>query len=309
MRRPMLWLLAVAVVGNDRRRTLVRARRVPENSVLVLELNGEIDEAPPRDLLSQWKARGPALPSLLLLLDMAGADARVKAVLLHVRTLSVGYARLQELRDALSRVRSAGKTVIALVDETSLNATRELYLASAADKIFIEPASLVPLAGIAGQYVYLAGFFEKIGVEWEVSRVGEYKSAVEQFAAREMSPKASEMTDALLDGIYAQIVDGIAGGRGLDAADVRTLIEQAPGHARGAGRGEARRRRRRSAGRAREGRADGANELDAATYQRVDAKSLGLRNGPTIALVFGDGAIVDERGRGFQQESSPRTRP
>ena len=189
---------------------------MPDNAVLVLELGGELDESPPRDLLSQWQARGPALPSLLLLLDMAAADARVKAVLVHVRPLQVGYARIQELRDALSRVRSAGKTVIALVDETSLNATRELYLASAADKIFIEPATLAPLAGISGQYLYLAGFFEKIGVEWQVARVGEYKSAVEQFAAREMSPKAREMTDALLDGIYAQIVEGIAAGRGLE---------------------------------------------------------------------------------------------
>ena len=301
MRRPFIWILSLAVVAMIAAALWSARARVPENAVLVLELNGDLEEAPPRDLLSQWNARGPALPALLLLLDMAAADARVQAVLLHVGPLSVGYARIQELRDALSRVRSAGKRVIALVDETSLNATRELYLASAADKTFIDPASLAPLAGIAGQYLHFAGFFEKIGVAWQVSRVGEYKSAVEQFAAREMSPKAREMTDELLDGIFGQIVEGIAAGRGIDVAGVRALIKATPGTPE-----------ELVAAKLADGVADrhdvlekaglaGASELEAEKYQRVDPSSLGLRNGPTIALVFGEGAIVEERGRGFQR--------
>lgn len=299
MRRPLLWLLVLSVAGMIAAALWSARARVPENAVLVLELGGELDESPPRDLLSQWQARGPALPSLLLLLDMAVADERVKGVLVHVRPLSVGYARIQELRDALSRVRSAGKPVIALIDETSLNATRELYLASSADKIFVEPASLAPLAGISGQFLHLAGFFEKIGVEWQVSRVGVYKSAVEQFAAREMSPKAREMTNGLLDGIFAQIVDGIAAGRGLEPAAVRALVDAAPGTPD-----------ELVAAKLADGIADrqsvlekagltGANELEADDYMRVDATTLGLRTGPTVALVFGEGAIVEERGRGF----------
>ena len=163
---------------------------------------------------------------------------------------------------------------------------------------------MVPLGGIAGQYVFLAGMFEKIGVRWEYSRVGEYKSAVEQFAAKEMSPKATEMSAGLIDGIYAQLIDGLAAGRNLSGEQVRALFEQGAGNSRGAGRRRARGRRRRQEGRAREGGARGANEVDAATYQRVDPRSLGLRNGPEIALVFGDGAIVPERSRGFGNQFS-----
>ncbi len=301
MRRPIIWILSIAVAAMIGSALWAARTRVPENSVLVLELGGELEEAPPRDLLGKWRATGPALPTLLLLLDMAAADSRVQAVLVHVRPLSIGYARIQELRDALTRVRSAGKRVIALVDETSLNATRELYLAAAADQIFVEPASLAPLAGIAGQYLHLGGFFEKIGVEWQVARVGEYKSAVEQFAAREMSPKAREMTDALLDGIFAQIVEGIAAGRGLDAARVRTLIDATPGtpgelvEAKLADGIAARNDVLEKAG------LSGANELESKTYLRVDASSLGLRSGPTIALVFGEGTIVEERSDGFRR--------
>jgi protease-4 len=299
MRRPIAWFIALAVAAMIAVALWSARVHVADNSVLVLELAGELDEAPPRDLLGQLSARGPALPSVLLLLDMAAADPRVTGVLVHVKALRIGYARIQELRDALARVRGAGKRVIALIDETSLNATRELYLASAAQQAYVEPATLAPLAGIAGQFLHFAGFFEKIGVEWQVARVGEYKSAVEQFAAREMSPKAREMTDALLDGIFAQIVEGIAAGRGLEPVQVRALIDAAPGTPE-----------ELVAAKLADGIADrkdvlekaglaGANELDAKDYQRVNAQSLGLRNGPTIALIFGDGTVADERGRGF----------
>ena len=304
MRRSLVATLTVLVVAMIAVALWISRSRLPEHSVLVLDLSGEIEDEPPRDLLAQWSARGPALPTLLLLLDMAGADSRVDGVLLKVGSLRVGYARLQELRDALAKLRASGKTVVAYVQAESLNATRELYLASVANKVVVDPAAMVPLGGIAGQYVFLAGMFEKIGVRWEYSRVGEYKSAVEQFAAKEMSPKAREMSAGLIDGIYAQLVDGLASGRSLSGEKVRALFDKAPGTPEelvAAGLADAvggKKEALASAGLA------GANEVDAATYQRVDPHSLGLRNGPQIALVFGDGAVVPERSRGFGNQFS-----
>jgi protease-4 len=301
MRRSVVGMLVLLVVVMVGLAVWAARRHLPDHSVLVLELEGDIDEMPPRDLIGQWTARGPALPTLLLLLDMAAADARIDGVLLHIKTLGVGYARLQELRDAVTRVRAAGKRVVALVDETSLNATRELFLASAANKVLVDPASLAPLGGIAGQFLHLEGFFEKLGVKWEYSRVGEYKSAVEQYAAREMSPKAREMTTALIDGVFAQTVDGIATGRGLTGEKVRALFETVPGTPKElveAGLADDVAARKDALEKA--GLKD-AHEVEADAYQRIDASSLGLRRGPAIALVFGDGTIVDERGRSFQK--------
>jgi protease-4 len=174
IRRPWTWLVAFAAAAAIAAALWAARPHVPENAVLVLELAGEIEDAPPRDLLAQYTARGPALPTLLLLLDMAAVDARVQAVLVEIRPLRVGYARLQELRDALARVRAAGKKVVAHVDATSLNATRELFLASVANEVYLDPTSLSPLAGIAGQYMHFAGLFEKLGVQWQVAKVGEY---------------------------------------------------------------------------------------------------------------------------------------
>jgi protease-4 len=303
LRRPWTWLVAAGVAALIAAALFAARPRVPDGAVLVLELGGEIEDAPPRDLLAQWTARGPALPTILLLLDMAAVDERVQAVLVEIEPLAVGYARLQELRDALGRVREAGKPVIAHLDATSLNATRELFLASAANKVFVDPTSLSPLAGIAGQYLHFAGLFEKLGVEWQVAKVGEYKSAAEQFSARRMSPEAREMTDALLDGLFAQIVDGIAAGRGLSSARVRELVDAAPGTAEelvAAGLADGIADRHEVLGKAGISGAPDA-EVRSAEYQRVDPRTLGLRNGPAIGLIFGDGTILDERGRGLSR--------
>lgn len=277
--------------------------RIPETSVLVLELGGRLEEAPAIDALQQLLARGPALPTLLLQLEKAAADRRIKAVLMRIRALDIGYARVQELRDAVSRVREAGKPVIALLDLASLNATRELYLASSADKIYLVPGFLGPFAGIAGQYLHLGGFFEKLGIQVEYERVGDYKSAPEMFAAREMSEPARQTFNELLDGLFAQIVGGIAAGRGLDAARVRQLVDAAPSTAAeytaaGLADGVADQEELLE----REGLED-AEELLWDTYLQVDPRDLGLRTGPQIALIFGDGPIVQgEHGR------SPRRR-
>jgi protease-4 len=272
---------------------------VDSESVLVVELSGELEEAPPVDPLSRFSARGAALPTLLLQLDMAAADPRVSAVLVHVRPLGVGYARVQELRAGLARVRAAGKTVIALLDMQSLNATREYYLASAADRVFVDPGVLAPLAGIAGQYLHLAGLFEKLGIRMEYERVGRFKSAVEMFADREMSEPARRMTTAIIDGVYRQIVAGIAESRGLEPARVEALIDVAPATAdeyveAGLADGIA----GRDAVLARAG-LEKSKELKAQDYAALDPRSVGLRDGPQIALIFGSGNIVQVRSGPF----------
>jgi protease IV len=270
--------------------------RIPEGSVLVVELGGELPEAPAVDFLDRiGGSGGMALPTLLLQLDKARVDDRIAAVLLQIRPLDVGYARLQELRDALERLRGK-RRVIALLDLQSLNATREMYLASAADEIYVVPTFLGPLSGVAGQYLHMGGLLSKIGVVVEYERIGQYKSAPEQLGATQMSGPARAQANEMLDGLYEQIVTGIAKGRGLEAPALRELIDRAPstgkeyvdaGLANGiAGREEVL---------ARVG-LDHAEEIELATYAHVDPQDLGLRNGPRIALIFGEGTILPGKG-------------
>ena len=296
MRRFVVILLGVLVVLMVLWSLFSTRPHVASDSVLVVELSGDLEEVPPVDPLSRFSARGPALPTLLLQLDMAAADPRVRGVLVHLRPLGIGYARVQELRAGLARVRAAGKKVVALLDLQSLNATREYYLASAADEVYVDPGVLAPLAGIAGQYLHLAGLFEKLGVRMEYERVGRFKSAVEMFADREMSEPARRMTTAIIDGVYRQIVVGISESRELPPERVEALIDSAPATAEeyieaGLADGVA----GRDAVLKEAGFGD-AEELEGEEYAAVDPRSVGLRDGPQIALIFGDGNIVQARG-------------
>jgi protease-4 len=283
---------------------------VPDSSVLVMEIGGELTDAPALDTFEQLFASGPALPTMVLQLDKAAADERISAVLLHLRPLGLGFAQIQELRGAVARVRAVDKPVVALLEVATLNATRELYLASAADQIYVVPAFLGPLAGIAGQFMHLGGLLAKLGIVVEYERIGEYKAAPEMFASREMSEPARENANALLDGLFEQIVSGIASGRSLAPDRVRELIDAAPSTseewlAAGLADGVAGRHEVLDAAGLGE-----SPEIRLDVYGGVDPRSLGLRSGPAVALVFGHGTIVpgegDRRNRGFAAERIAR---
>jgi protease-4 len=274
---------------------------IPDPGVLVIELSGELEEAPPVDALAEFTASGPALPTLILQLDKAAADDRIVGVLLHVRPLALGYASVQELRDAVTRVRDAGKRVVVLLDLATLNATRELYLASAADRIYAMPGMLGPLIGIAGQVLSFGGLLEKGGIDVEYERIGEYKTAPEQLAGRRMSPAARRQLGSLLDGLFEQIVSGIAEGRGIERGAVIEAIDRAPATAEEylasdladgiAHRGDV----LALAG------LEKIEEVELSAYAQVDPHDLDLRNGPRVALIFAEGTIVQEEGRGLRR--------
>jgi protease-4 len=275
---------------------------IPDRAALVIELEGELEEAPGMDPVARLLASGPALPTLLLQLDKAAYDTRVVGVLLHVRALRIPWAQIQELRGAIERVRAAGKSVVALLDLQQLNATREIYLASAADRVLVAPGYLGPVLGIAGEYLFLGGMLEKVGVQVEYERIGRYKSAPESLADRSMSAPAREMTDALLDGLFEQILEGIARGRALRPERVREIVDLGPSTAADLvanGLADA------VAGREKALEAGGldAKEVPYEDYLPVDPQDLGLRDGPAVAVIFGSGSIVSTEGRGPRRNS------
>ena len=292
--------LAVIVIGLA---LFSSGTRVPDSSVLVMELSGELPDAPTGGALPIFGGGGISLPTLILQLDKVAADSRVVGVLLHLRSLRAGYAQVQELRDAIERVRASGKRVVSLIDSVSLNATGQLYLASAADQVYLVPAFLGPFSGVRGEFMSLGGFFEKVGVDVEYARAGKFKSGPEMFASREMSQPARQNAHELIDGLYGQMVAGIASSRSLSEERVHELVDQAPSTGRayleaGLADGIANRKTVLEA-------ADfgDVEELELGDYLHVDPRKLGLRTGPTVALVFGHGTIVPGSGsrntRGF----------
>jgi protease-4 len=169
------------------------------DGVLDLDLNGSLVEQPARrnwsEVAGSPKVDQYRLRDIIAALDKARADGRVKAVALDLSGFTGGGATaINDLGEAVRRVRAAGKPVIAY----GVGYTDDSYaLASAASEIWLNPLGGVLIAGPGGSNLYYKGLLDKLGVTANVYRVGTYKSAVEPYIRNDMSPAAKENYTAL----------------------------------------------------------------------------------------------------------------
>jgi protease-4 len=263
---------------------------IAEGSTLVLDLRGQYVEAAEAPLLSRMLGdRRKPFVNLLSTLALAERDDRLATVVLRIRDLSIGWGKAQELRAAVSRLRDAGRKVIAYLEVAQLEASREYYVATAADEIYLAPGATVPLLGLAAEYLFLGGAWEKLGIEIEVERVGRYKSAVETLAGTEMSEAAREMANSLLDSLRDQLVAGIAEGRELSREQVLAAIDAGPvlpGALESLGLVDGSRSFDAIVEEL------GAPRVDAETYAGVDPSTVGFEPEARFALVYASGPVV-----------------
>jgi protease-4 len=152
-------------------------------------------------------------------------DGDVAAVLVKLDGLSVGWASAEDIRNQLLAIRKAGKKVLVYMIEAS---GKDYYIATAADRIWVDPAGGVRLAGMAGTQLHFRDLFDQIGVNPQFEKIEEYKSAPESFTRTEPSEPALRMRNELYDDLYATIVDDIASGRHKSADEIRALIDGGP---------------------------------------------------------------------------------
>src|SRR5262245_63042262 len=132
-------------------------------SYLYLNLNEEIPEQPPTELPTLLDRRPPTLRTLVAGLDRAAGDSKVTAVVLRVSILpDVGWGKVQELRDAITRFRKSGKPAYAHLEMTG---NKEYYLATACTKIYAVPTALLDVTGLEREVTFLRNTLEKLSVE------------------------------------------------------------------------------------------------------------------------------------------------
>ncbi len=175
------------------------------------------------DLSSDLDARG--LARALLALHRLARDPAVKAVFIQIDSPTAGWGTAQELLGALTALRAAKKRVFAYLVS---GGTRDYFIASGADRIYLDPAGTLNLVGLSANTVYFKGIFDKLGVNAQFEKIEEYKSAPESFTQSAPSEPAARMSEELYDGIYAQLVAAIADGRGLSPAAAEALIDGGP---------------------------------------------------------------------------------
>jgi protease IV len=205
--------------------------RLPERMVLTLDLRGGIDEMASDDPLSALTiGRQPSLADVVLALDRAGADARVAGLLVRLDGQGPGFAQLQELRDAVTRFRAQGKLAVAHADSFGEFGPGNggYYLASAFERIELQPTGALGLTGLFLETPLARGLFDKLGILPSGDRRGAYKTFYDTFAESEMTPAHRESLESLASSLDDQLSQGLSEGRGLDRPTIARLIDGGP---------------------------------------------------------------------------------
>ena len=283
--------------------------------ILELDLTDGISETRPADPVAAIAARNRVvLPDVLDGLRRARDDDRVAVLVARLGGRGIGLAAVQELRRAVAEFAEAGKTTIAWAESFGeFSASNvQYYLATAFEKIWLQPSGDLGLTGIAVERIFLRGALDKLGADFQVAKRHEYKSAAEQLTETGFSPAAREETDRMTASVTEQLVQGIADRRGLSREKVGELIDAGPflaGRAQSEGlidqlgyRDEVYAEARKLAG-------PDAVVLYLSRYQRAKAMAQRARatvtrlpgtTEPGVALIYATGAIRRGRsGRGL----------
>lgn len=204
--------------------------QVTKDSVLVINLQGEVEErAMPVDFdytfLSGNIEKKQSLLELVSAIEAAAENKNIKAIYIKCNALVASPASLNAIRNALLQFKDSGKDIIAYGDMLAMG---DYYISSVADEIYLNPGGNVGLKGLGGITPFFKGLFDKLGVEFQVVKVGTYKSAVEPYIMEQMSEPARAQLDTLYGNMWNIILDGITEQRKgyLTKARIDTLINE-----------------------------------------------------------------------------------
>lgn len=199
---------------------------VADNSVLVLRLTGSLSERANDDVLaSMFGDRIPklGLATMTEAIRQAKESDKVKGIYIEAGAFAPdSYASLAAIRRELEEFRKAGKWIVAYGDSYTQGA---YYLASVADKIYLNPQGQVDWHGLGSEPVFVKDLLAKLNVRMQVAKVGTYKSATEMFTGEKMSDADRQQTTAYLTGIWQNVVSAVGKSRSLTAQQLNAYAD------------------------------------------------------------------------------------
>ncbi|GMU62149.1 MAG: hypothetical protein AMXMBFR34_39120 [Myxococcaceae bacterium] len=198
---------------------------IEDAAVLRLKLSGEIPEFVRTSGFDELFGSPPVtVLQHVQNLKKAAADKRIKGVLIELEPLSIGFAKVEELRDALAEFKKSGKFVYVYSEYLT---EKEYALALGADQIIMPKDSWFEFNGLATDIAHYPGLLEKAGVEVQYFRYGKYKSVSgEQTGRKAFTEPVKEMINENLAVVYGLLVDAVASARKLDKAKVEQLLDE-----------------------------------------------------------------------------------
>ncbi len=290
-------LMLVSIIGIALIAESLSKPDVPENSVLVLNVSGDLPDYNPPDPMAKVFGvdQAESFSSLLTQMRKAKVDSRVGGILLDIDFPGIGWGKADELREAIKDFKASGKPVYAYME---MGTNKEYYIAAAADKIYLPPAGDLYITGFAAQAMFFRGSLDKLGVEPQFLKIGKYKNAPDQYTEKEMTEGQKEVINAILDDYYNRVSTAIAESRNKSPEDVKALIDNAPYNAKQAQslglideaiyRDQVYEKLKTQLGYKAE---DKLRTVSTGSYRDVPADSLGLNNGERVAVIYASGGI------------------
>lgn len=199
---------------------------VKANSVLYLNLDQAITERTPKESFGSMFGSGNksiGFNDVIRALEKAKTDENIQAVYINVMAPNAGMATLLEVRNAILDFKTSKKPVIAYSEVYSQGA---YYLASAASKVYLNPEGDLEFKGFSANLMFFKGALDKLGVEPQIIRVGNYKSAVEPFINTKMSDYNRQQVSVYVNGLYQTFLAGISESRKLSTDSLFQIADQ-----------------------------------------------------------------------------------
>lgn len=192
---------------------------ISDNTVLHISLNYPIEERTNKNNFQAYSfsdmfSENIGLNDILSRIESAKEDDKIKGIYLDMSMMGASFATLQEIRNALIDFKSSGKFILSYSEYYSQGT---YYLASTADKVYLNPEGIIDFSGLSSQSVFFKHTLEKLGIEAQIIKVGTYKSAVEPLVLDKMSAANREQVSSFLGSIYSNYLDEIAASRNVPA--------------------------------------------------------------------------------------------
>lgn len=224
----ILFIIFITVIvssaGSDRK------VEVSANSVMHMTLDYPISERTDKNPFSEFNFLGfeskktLGLKEILSGIQAAKTDQNIKGIYLDASSVSAGFATIEEIRNALIDFRKSGKFIIAYSEVYSQGA---YYLATAADKIYLNPEGILDFRGLSLQSMFFKGSLDKLGIEAQIIKVGTYKSAVEPFILEKMSEPNRRQVTSFLGSMYDHFLTRISESRKISKATLFSIADSA----------------------------------------------------------------------------------
>jgi len=221
---PILFILMAAITSSSDD----SATKVKDNTVLHIQFKTAIKDRASDSPLDNFdfetfsSKKDLSLGTIIKNIKKAKTDDRIKGIYLDLSSIHAGMATIEEIRAALNDFKSSGKWIYSY---SEIYTQGTYYLASVSDKVYLNPAGLVELRGLASQLMFFKNALEKLEVEVQIIRHGKFKSAVEPFMLEKMSASNREQMEKLLNTAWGSMINSISGSRDISVAKINELAD------------------------------------------------------------------------------------